>query len=217
MKKKKRVRSEQKSMDASDENNESPGEPTLQDQHEPADPGAAQPETDMEQQPAAEDLIATLQHERDALMDQLLRARAEFDNYRKRVARETEALRQRAAEALMHDLLSVIDNLDLALKYRDTDPTALAEGVGMVAKQMHDVLGRHGLSVIESEGRAFDPTVHEAVTQAPSQEIARDHVVQEFQRGYMLGGRVLRPSKVTVSSGPAESAEMGEADANRAQ
>lgn len=191
---------------ASNANSAMPPEGALEDHHEEAeaDPGLAQPEP--EATPRSSDPVALLEQERDSLMDQLLRARAEFDNYRKRVARETDALRQRAAEALMHDLLTVIDNLDLALKYKDTNPGALAEGVEMVARQMHDVLGRHGLQVIESEGRPFDPAVHEAVSQVPSAEVAPDQVVQEFQRGYMLGGRVLRPSKVTVSSGPAESA-----------
>lgn len=182
-------------------------EPALEDHHQEAEaePGLAQPESEAEAAPS-DDPLAVAQRERDELMDQLLRARAEFDNYRKRVARDTEALRQRAAEALMFDLLTVIDNLDLALKYKDTDPSALAEGVGMVAKQMHDVLGRHGLKLIESVGKPFNPEVHEAVTQVPSNDVARDQVVEEFQKGYMLGGRVLRPSKVTVSSGPAESA-----------
>lgn len=219
MKKQNRTRAEQKSNNNSEESSTNRPEPELEDHHEEAaaNPGLAQPEPEPEQA-GVDDPLQVAQQERDALMDQLLRARAEFDNYRKRVARETEALRQRAAEALMHDLLTVIDNLDLALKYKDTDPTALAEGVEMVARQMHDILGRHGLTTIESVGKPFDPSVHEAVTQVPSNEVESDQVVQEFQRGYMLGGRVLRPSKVTVSSGPAESARTsGGSDADRGQ
>lgn len=218
-KKKSRTRAEQKKMEEFNEaDRDEQHESALEDRHEEAeaDPGLAQPEPEAAEAPPT-DPLAIAQQERDALMDQLLRARAEFDNYRKRVARETESLRQRAAEALVHDLLTVIDNLDLALKYKDTDPAALAEGVAMVTRQMHDVLGRHGLTVIESEGKPFDPAVHEAVTQVPSDAVPRDQVVQEFQRGYMLGGRVLRPSKVTVSSGPADSAETsGTPDQHRA-
>lgn len=210
MKKKSRASAGSNPADAHNSPADNPGsEPALEDHHEEAeaDPGLAQPEPEAAPPAEPTDPLQALQVERDGLMDQLLRARAEFDNYRKRVARETEALRQRAAEALVHDLLTVIDNLDLALKYRDTDPEALAEGVGMVAKQMHDVLGRHGLAPIESEGKPFDPAVHEAVSQVPSGEVPKDMVVQEFQKGYILGGRVLRPSRVTVSSGPDEETE----------
>lgn len=159
----------------------------------------------------SEDVLGALQAERDALLDQLLRARAEFDNYRKRVSRESEALRQRAAEALVQDLLPAVDNLELALKYKDQDHAALSEGVAMVTRQFQDALGRHGVAAIESTGRPFDPTLHEALAQVPSECVPKDSVVQEFQRGYVLGGRVLRPSKVTVSAGAASGTETPDA------
>jgi molecular chaperone GrpE len=202
-KKQARAHAEQKPM----KSDESPTKPegALEDHHEKVEvpPGQS---VESDQMPSATDPVSELQQERDALMDQLLRARAEFDNYRKRVVRESEALRQRAAEAVIHDLLAVIDNLDLALMYKDTNPGALSEGVGMVARQMHDLLGRHGLTVIDSEGKSFDPSVHEAVSQVPSNDVPKDGVVQELQKGYLLGGRVLRPSKVIVSAGPVEAA-----------
>ena len=208
-KKKNRTHAETTTMSKSNTESDSPGVRSTIEVSTEQDTGVDQASAPIESIQAGEEVdpLLELRAERDGLMDQLLRARAEFDNYRKRVARESEALRARAAEALVHDLLTVIDNLDLALKYKDTDPGALAEGVGMVARQMHDVLGRHGLTVIESEGKPFDPEVHEAVAQVPSEEVDRDHILEEFQKGYMLGGRVLRPSKVTVSAGPAESVE----------
>ncbi len=142
-----------------------------------------------------------------ALKDQLLRARAEFDNYRKRTAREVERIRKTAAESLIHELLGVVDNLELALKHGDSDRNALAEGVGLVHKQILDVLERNGLEKIEAVGKRFDPNVHEAVAQSASDQVQADHVIQEFQRGYRLGGQILRPSKVLVSRGPAGPAE----------
>ncbi len=140
-----------------------------------------------------------------ALKDQLLRARAEFDNFRKRTAREVERIRKTAAESLIHELLSVVDNLELALQHGDGDKNSLAEGVRLVHKQILDVLERNGLERIDAVGKKFDPNIHEAVAQSASDEVEADHVINEFQRGYRLGGQILRPSKVLVSRGPADS------------
>lgn len=140
-----------------------------------------------------------------ALKDQILRSRAEFDNFRKRTAREVERIRKTAAESLIHELLSVVDNLELALQHGDGDKNSLAEGVKLVHKQILDVLERNGLERIEAVGKKFDPNIHEAVAQSASDEVEADHVINEFQRGYRLGGQILRPSKVLVSRGPADS------------
>lgn len=157
--------------------------------------------------PEAMDESSAQQEEIAALKDQILRARAEFDNYRKRTAREVERIRKTAAESLIHELLGVVDNLELALKHGDSDRNALAEGVGLVHKQILDVLERNGLEKIEAVGKRFDPNVHEAVAQSASDQVEADHVIEEFQRGYRLGGQILRPSKVLVSRGPADPAQ----------
>jgi len=146
--------------------------------------------------------VPALLGERDALKEQLLRARADFDNYRKRVARDDARLRKTAAEGVVRDLLPVLDNLDRALEHAEDDSGGLAQGVGMVRNQFFDVLVRHGLDVIPSVGHGFDPHVHEAVTCAPSADVPPNHVVQEFQKGYRLGDYVLRPAKVMVSAAP---------------
>jgi len=156
---------------------------------------------------ASSDAIDPQQEEIAALKDQLLRARAEFDNFRKRTAREVERIRKTAAESLIHELLGVVDNLELALKHGDGDKNALAEGVRLVHKQILDVLERNGLERIDTAGKRFDPNIHEAVAQSASDEVQADHVIQEFQRGYRLGGQILRPSKVLVSRGPADPAQ----------
>lgn len=149
--------------------------------------------------------IDTIETEIEEMRDQLLRARADFDNYRKRMAREAERTRKLAAEALLRDLLPVIDNLDRALNHHEESPTeALVNGLKMVLKQMHDVLDRSGVRPIAAVGEVFDPQVHEAVAHTPSTKIDRDNVMEEYQRGYLLGDVVLRPSKVVVSSGETE-------------
>ncbi|MDZ4858427.1 MAG: nucleotide exchange factor GrpE [Candidatus Hydrogenedentes bacterium] len=145
--------------------------------------------------------LGALQQERDALAEQLLRMRAEFDNFRKRMMREAERVRQLAAESLIRDLLPVVDHLELAVKHRDGGTDALAEGVDMVLRQFHDVLNRHGVEVIASAGEAFNPEVHEAVTQREHDDVPAQAVIEEFQKGYKLGQLVLRPAKVVVSLG----------------
>jgi len=144
------------------------------------------------------------------LKDQVLRSRAEFDNYRKRVARETERIRKTAAGDLVRDLLPVVDNLERALEHGADASGSLAEGVGMVLKQLHDVLGQNGVEPIPAIGEPFDPNVHEAVTRMPSTKYPADVVAQEFQKGYRLGGYLLRPTKVVVSAGAPD--EPGEVD-----
>ncbi|MBN2311335.1 MAG: nucleotide exchange factor GrpE [Candidatus Hydrogenedentes bacterium] len=148
--------------------------------------------------------VAALIAERDELRDQLLRARAEFDNSRKRMAREAQRTRKSAAEGLIRDLLPALDHLDLALQHAEEPESPFAQGVELVLKQFCEALGRHGVSPIPAVGERFDPTVHEAVMQRASEEVEADVVLEEFQRGYMLADRVLRPSKVVVSGGRAQ-------------
>jgi len=151
-----------------------------------------------------------LEIERDELKDQLLRARAEFDNYRKRIARDDEARRKMAGKALVTDLLPVVDNLERALEHTNDTSEGLAEGVAMVFKQFCEVLGRHGLEAIPAVGEVFDPNVHEAIMSVDSAEAPEGHVVQELLKGYRMGDYVLRPSKVSVSSGPSGNEENDE-------
>lgn len=151
-----------------------------------------------------------LQNELATAQDQVLRARADFDNFRKRKAREMEQVRKTAAESLIRDILPAIDNLDLALQHAEDTTTGLAQGVSMVNKQLLDVLVARGLSPIDALGAPFDPNVHEAMTKMPSDEFEEDHVMQEFQKGYTLNDTVLRPSKVVVSAGKADSDEPAE-------
>ncbi len=152
--------------------------------------------------------LVVLRLERDTLQDQLLRARAEFDNYRRRVARENEQLRKSAAQGLMRDLLPIVDNMERALSHVEDKTSSLALGVEMILKQFAGVLSTQGLEPIPALGEPFDPNIHEALTHQPSTEYAADSVMEEFQRGYRLGDFVLRPTQVVVSSGPPAPVEV---------
>lgn len=150
--------------------------------------------------------IEALTAERDELRDLLLRTRAEMDNVRKRMNREAEEERRYAPLPVARDLLPVIDNLYRALEagQKDQNPEALLQGVSMIAKQLEDALSRHGVKAIEAIGQPFDPNLHEALQQVPSEEHPPMTVLQEYERGFQLHDRVVRPSKVIVSSAPAQ-------------
>ena len=140
--------------------------------------------------------------ERDQYLDLAQRTRAEFENFQKRNRTEREAERKYAYTPLVRDLLPVIDNLqralDAARKSGDSGP--LAQGVAMVESQFLELLKRNGIVSIEAEGKPFDPNLHQAVMQKPSDELEPNSVIQVLEHGFMNHDRVLRPSKVIVST-----------------
>jgi molecular chaperone GrpE len=145
-----------------------------------------------------EDELVTLARERDEYLDSLQRLKAEFDNYRKRAAREQQALMARASERLVTALLPVLDDLGRALEAVESHEEAkLEEGVRLVERALADALAREGLAEIEADG-AFDPNVHEALLAQPS-DSESGTVIDVVQKGYRLGDRVLRPARVIVA------------------
>jgi molecular chaperone GrpE len=159
---------------------------------------------------AADEALAALEKERDTLKDQLLRAVAEFDNYRKRIERERRELSEYAAADVLRELLLVIDNFERALSAsapgaaadRQVDIEAFRRGVELIHKQMLDLLRKRGVTSIEALGADFDPNVHQAVIHEPSGEHREGEVMEELQRGYTLGDRLLRPAMVKVAKRP---------------
>lgn len=158
-----------------------------------------------------ETAYAALEKERDVLKDNMLRALAETDNVRKRANRQIEEARLYAVEKFARDLLNVSDNLARATEAVPADVRATLdgalktafEGVELTQKEMITVLSRHGVSAIDaSPGAAFDPALHQAVTQVPSQHPAGS-VAELYQTGWRLGDRVLRAAMVAVSGGAA--------------
>ncbi len=143
--------------------------------------------------------------------EQLLRLRADFDNFRKRTRREKEEWTQRSLENICGDLITVIDHFELGLaNARQSEvPEAVVQGFQLVHDQLRNILGKYGLQGLDAEG-AFDPNQHEAVAQSPSAEVPAQHVLAMTRRGYRLGERLLRPVQVVVSSGPAETEAGGQ-------
>jgi len=141
--------------------------------------------------------------ERDEYLDALQRLKAEFDNYRKRVARDQQELAARAHERLVKELVPVLDDLERALEFAsEHDDAKLEEGVRLVHRSLADALAREGLVQIETDGK-FDPHTQEALLSQPS-EAEEGTVIQVLQKGYRLGDRVLRPARVVISQGAAE-------------
>lgn len=138
--------------------------------------------------------------------DQLLRVSADFENYKKRMNRQMEDLRKYANESLLKDLLSVVDNLERAVnsaaqKTGEPIDACVLEGVEMTLGEITKLLTRYNVTPIEAMGKPFDPAYHEAVMQEPSREYPENTVVNEFQKGYMIHDRLLRPAMVVVSKG----------------
>lgn len=148
--------------------------------------------------------IDALRKELSQLKDKYLRLYADFENYKRLVAKEREELIKYSNEALMREMLPVIDHLELALQHSSSneDSKAIAEGVQMTLKELKSTLGKFGLTDIPALGVPFDPSVHHAIAQVESEETEENTVVREFRKGYMLEDRVLRAALVGVSKKP---------------
>ncbi len=169
------------------------------------------PEPEPEAAKPAERSLAESEAERDQYLADLQRVVADFDNYRKRVAREKEALVARAHAALVEAVLPVVDDLERALEAASLHEEAkLEDGVRLVHRQLLDVLVKEGLEEIPTDG-LFDPHVHEALAAIPA-EAEEGTILEVVQRGYVLGDRVLRPARVIVAGGQSDqqSAEQPE-------
>jgi molecular chaperone GrpE len=150
--------------------------------------------------PEEPDPLAAVTKERDDYLDALQRLKAEFDNYRKRVARDQQELAARAHERLVKELVPVLDDLERALEAASQHEEAkLEEGVRLVHRSLAALLAREGLSEVETNGK-FDPHTQEALLSQPS-DAEEGAVIQVLQKGYKLGDRVVRPARVVVSQG----------------
>ena len=152
--------------------------------------------------------IAALSAERDQLAaekadlgDRLLRARAEFDNARRRFERERSDYVQFAAMDLVKEILPILDDFERALRVETADQS-YAKGVELIYQRMSDVLRKLGLEPIETAGKPFDPNVHQAVERVPTEEAEDQTILGEFQRGYNFRGKLLRPAMVRVAVRP---------------
>ena len=132
--------------------------------------------------------------------DRFLRLSAEFDNYKKRSAREMESFRKYANESLLKDLLPVVDNLERAIQSSENNEAAcIVEGVDLTLKDILKILEKWNVNPVESMGKLFDPNFHEAMMQEETDEYPENSVVKELQKGYTIHDRLLRPALVVVS------------------
>jgi molecular chaperone GrpE len=148
----------------------------------------------------SDDRFAALKKERDELYDRLLRATAEFDNYRKRTERERRETSERVTASVLEEVLPVVDDFERALRAdAGTSAETLRTGVEIIYKQFQDMLARRGVTAIDAVGERFDPHVHQAVAYDESPGHRDGEVVEELRRGYRLGDRLLRPAMVRVA------------------
>ena len=162
----------------------------------PAAPDAERSET--------EDPMAGLQTDLDRFRDLALRSQADFENYKKRSAREKEEAIKYANSSLLERLVAIIDNFELGLEAAkgESEQSPVYSGMTLVLKQLHDFLAENGLQPIEAEGKRFDPNLHQAIAHELSNQFPEGIVLRQTRRGYRFRDRLLRPSSVVVSSGP---------------
>ena len=156
--------------------------------------------------PTLEEQLAAAKKEAVAGQERYLRAVADLENYRKRMLREKDELRQYAAANVVEDIIPILDNLSLgiAAAKQQNDVKAIVDGVGHVLEQFKSTLGRHGLKEVNPVDQPFDHNLHESIAHQPSPTVPAENVMQVVRMGYTLNGRLLRPASVIVSSGVAK-------------
>ena len=159
-----------------------------------------------EQQADGDDPVAGLQADLDRFRDLAMRSQADFENYKKRCAREKEEAIKYANTGLLEKLVSIVDHFELGLEAArgEGEKSPIYSGMSLVLKQLQDFLAENGLQPIEAVGQKFDPNLHEAIARELSNDVPEGAVIRQTRRGYRFKDRLLRPSTVVVSSGPAK-------------
>jgi molecular chaperone GrpE len=164
------------------------------------DPANEQELLEEKEEVEALDPLARAQQERDEYLDLARRAQADFENYRKRAAREAAAAGERAKSGLVRELLPIVDNLERALASAGQGEQHLAEGVQLVHSELIAVLERNGVEQFDPAGQRFDPTEHEALSMRDQDGAESGVVLDVVEKGYRANGTILRPARVVVSS-----------------
>lgn len=176
-------------------------EPSAEEQHEAEEALHAEAESS----DALHEEIIKLQEQLALLKDQALRGQAEAQNARHRAQQDVEKARKFAVEKLLQDLLPVVDNLERALASIDREDEAnkaVIEGIELTHKSFVDTLTKNSVEVVDPAGEPFDPELHQAMTQVPNPDVEPNTVLEVFQKGYRLHGRLVRPAMVVVSKAP---------------
>jgi molecular chaperone GrpE len=146
-------------------------------------------------------LLSKAEEERDEYLDLAKRTKADFENYRKRVAADVQAAQARGKAEVAREVIEAVDNLERALEASgDGDDEALTAGVEMVLGSLRETLQRHGIEAVDPEGEKFDPNQHEALSTMPVEGTESGTVVEVMQKGYRLGDQLIRPARVVVSA-----------------
>jgi molecular chaperone GrpE len=156
--------------------------------------------------------LETIRAERDDLVNRLARMQAEFENSRKRLAKEQDEFKDLALAEALKSLLPILDGFDWALQTPHQNGGEFRSGIDLIRKQLHDVLSKLGLRAIPAKGEPFDPHLHEAVETVNTTAAQDNHVLEDLRRGYKLKDRLLRPSMVLVARNPEEGASEKDAD-----
>jgi molecular chaperone GrpE len=149
--------------------------------------------------PASQRAVAEVEDERDKYLALAQRTQADFENYRKRMARENAAALDRGVAKVAKELLPAIDHLEIALKAAEGHEDVV-KGFAMVAEELRTALARAGIEAFSPKGEPFDPNEHEAMAAQPSEEAESGTVIEVYQQGYRLNGAVLRPARVVVAA-----------------
>lgn len=165
-----------------------------------ADGADAQPAGQAEKADAEEaaQQIEKLTEDLKAKEERVLRLQADFENFRRRTGKEKEELSAVVTQGILKDMLPLLDNFERAMAAEKKDAEAFQKGVEMIYTQLQEVLKKNGLERIETQGKKFDPNYHQAVMRVQDEEHEDDDIAQELQKGYMVKGRVIRPSMVQV-------------------
>lgn len=175
------------------------------DELKPVEPAVG--ENDRQGEESEESALAKLQADLDRFRDLALRSEADMQNFRKRAAREKEDAIKFANTSFLDRLIPVLDNFEMGLTAARGDKnSAILAGLEMVAKQFQDFLSDVGVQAIDATGQKFDPNLHEALSQEPSEEVPEGNVIRQLRKGYKLKERLLRPANVVVSKGKAAKA-----------
>lgn len=165
--------------------------------------GSPKPEPTAADTQTGDSLLGTLQADLERFRDLALRSQADFENFRKRAAREKEEAVKYANASLLEKLIPIIDNFELGMVAArgSAEGSAILTGMEMVARQLQDFLTQNGVELVQAEGQAFDPNLHEAFAQEESATVPEGRVIRQLRKGFKLRERLLRPAAVVVSKG----------------
>lgn len=180
-------------MGSKHEKNPETSAPELQGKEPPQEIASRPPKE--EQLPSPE---AIWKEERQELIGQLQRLQAEFENFRKRLEKEQESLRNYACETAIEDLLPILDHFDRALA-TPHEKNAFTQGIGLIRQEFARLLEERGVKPIDAKGQRFDPNLHEALMAEENKELPPNTIIEVFEQGFLLGDRVLRHAKVKVT------------------